>query len=156
SVYGKFGPSILYQEKLIVDHGKEVNCFCEPDPLKLPWKDLKVDVVLECTGRFTSKQLASQHLHAGAKKVLLSTTGSDDIPLMIFGHNQQTLPAQTHIVSPGGCMTNCSTHLIYLLNSIGIESVQINFMHSYTSRQELVDAPHKDYRRGRAAAESII
>jgi glyceraldehyde 3-phosphate dehydrogenase len=75
---------------------------------------------------------------------------------MIFGHNQQPLSGEVDIISPGGCMTNCSTHLIYLMNSIGIESVHINVMHSYTSRQELVDAPHKDFRRGRAAAESII
>jgi glyceraldehyde 3-phosphate dehydrogenase len=156
SVYGKFEWPVAYKEKLVINNQKEVPCYSEPDPLRLPWKDLKVDVVLECTGRFTSKQLASQHLKAGAKKVLLSTTGSDDIPLLIFGHNHQPLTKEMDIVSPGGCMTNCSTHLIYLMNAIGIESVHINVIHSYTSRQELVDAPHKDFRRGRAAAESII
>jgi glyceraldehyde 3-phosphate dehydrogenase len=155
SVYGKFKHQVSYNNKLLINE-KEIECFTEPDPLSLPWKDLKADVVLECTGRFTSKDLASQHLSAGAKKVLLSTTGSDDVPLMIFGHNQQPLTNEIDIVSPGGCMTNCSTHLIYLMNSIGVESVHINVMHSYTSRQELVDAPHKDFRRGRAAAESII
>lgn len=155
SIYGKFEHSVSYNRQLFIDE-KKVNCFTEPNPTLLPWKDLQVDVVLECTGRFTSKGLASQHLSAGAIKVLLSTTGSNDIPLMIFGHNQQPLTTEIDIVSPGGCMTNCSTHLIYLLNSIGIESVHINVMHSYTSRQELVDAPHKDFRRGRAAAESII
>jgi glyceraldehyde 3-phosphate dehydrogenase len=157
SVYGKFGSGVIHAErKLIVDYKTKVNCYSEPDPLKLPWKNLNVDVVLECTGKFTSKQLASQHLNAGAKKVLLSTTGSDDISLMIFGHNHQPLTREIDIVSPGGCMTNCSTHLIYLMNAIGIESVHINVIHSYTSRQELVDAPHRDFRRGRAAAESII
>lgn len=157
SVYGKFEFPVLHaQQKLVVDYRIEVSCFTEPDPLQLPWKTLQPDVVLECTGRFTSKDLASQHLTSGAKKVLLSTTGSDDVPLMIFGHNQQPLTNDINIVSPGGCMTNCSTHLIYLVNAIGIESVHINVMHSYTSRQELVDAPHKDFRRGRAAAESII
>lgn len=157
SIYGKFESGVIHtKQKLIVGSGIEVNCYSEPDPLRLPWKDLKVDVVLECTGKFTSKQLASQHLNAGAKKVLLSTTGSDDIPLLIFGHNHQPLIKETDIVSPGGCMTNCSTHLIYLMNAIGIESVHINVIHSYTSRQALVDAPHRDFRRGRAAAESII
>jgi glyceraldehyde 3-phosphate dehydrogenase len=156
SVYGKFQFEVHYAEKLIVDGRIEVPCFRQEDPSKLPWKDLNVEVALECTGKFSSKKQASQHLEAGAKKVLLSTTGSDDIPLMIFGHNQQPITRDVDIVSPGGCMTNCSTHLIYLVNSIGIESVQINVMHSYTSRQELVDAPHKDFRRGRAAAESII
>jgi glyceraldehyde 3-phosphate dehydrogenase len=157
SVYGKFALPVAYRKnKLVVGYGIEMGCFNEPDPLKLPWKDLNIDVVLECTGRFTTRARASQHRDAGAKKVLLSTSGSDDIPLMIFGHNQQPLSEDVDIVSPGGCMTNCSTHLIYLINSIGIESLHINVMHSYTSRQELVDAPHKDYRRGRAAAESII
>lgn len=155
SVYGKFEHEVCYNNNLLIDQ-KSIECYSESDPIKLRWKDLNVDVVLECTGKFTSKELASQHLSAGAKKVLLSTTGSNDIPLMIFGHNQQPLSEQIDIVSPGGCMTNCSTHLIYLMNSIGIESVHINVMHSYTSRQELVDAPHKDFRRGRAAAESII
>ena len=75
---------------------------------------------------------------------------------MIYGYNQHALTAETPIVSPGGCMTNCSTHILYILNAIGIESVQLNILHSYTSRQELVDAPHKQFRRGRAAAESII
>lgn len=156
SVYGKFELPVIYKEKLFIGDDTEVNCFCEPDPLKLPWKKLNVDVVLECTGGFTSRQMALQHLQAGAKKVLLSTTGSNDIPLMIFGHNQQPIAKEVDILSPGGCMTNCTTHLLYLMNSIGIESVQVNVMHSYTSRQELVDTPHKDFRRGRAAAESII
>jgi glyceraldehyde 3-phosphate dehydrogenase len=156
SVYGKFEHAVSFNGKIAIDNKREIACFNEPGPAELPWKDLDVDVVLECTGRFTSKDLASQHLSAGAKKVLLSTTGSNEIPLMIFGHNQQPLTDEIDIVSPGGCMTNCSTHLIYLVNSIGVESVHINVMHSYTSRQELVDAPHKDFRRGRAAAESII
>lgn len=155
SVYGSFPYPISFNGNIIAD-GTEVKVFSEPDPKQLPWKELNVDVVLECTGRFTTKALASQHLQAGAKKVLLSTTGSDDIPLLIYGHNQHALTSEIDIISPGGCMTNCSTHLIYLLNSIGIESVQLNVIHSYTSRQELVDAPHKDFRRGRAAAESII
>ena len=155
SVYGKFELPVWYNQKLVIEN-REVNCFSVLDPLKLPWRDLAVDVVLECTGKFISRQGASKHLNAGAKKVLLSTTGSDDIPLMIYGHNQQPLTNEVNIISPGGCMTNCSTHLIYLVNSIGIDSLHINVIHSYTSRQELVDAPHNDFRRGRAAAESII
>lgn len=155
SVYGNVSYPIMLKDKMIAD-GIEIVALYEPDPKKLPWKQLNVDVVLECSGRFTTKELASQHLQAGAKKVLLSTTGSDDIPLLIYGFNQHKLTGDMDIISPGGCMTNCSTHLIYLLNAIGIESVQLNVIHSYTSRQELVDAPHKDFRRGRAAAESII
>lgn len=155
SIYGNAGYKVVYNQKIIAD-GMEVEYLQEPEPLKLPWKKLEVDVVLECSGRFTSSALASKHLQAGAKKVLLSTTGSDDIPLLIYGHNQHALTKDMDIISPGGCMTNCCTHMIYLVNSIGIESLQLNVIHSYTSRQELVDAPHKDFRRGRAAAESII
>ncbi|HEY9196953.1 MAG TPA: type I glyceraldehyde-3-phosphate dehydrogenase, partial [Mucilaginibacter sp.] len=88
--------------------------------------------------------------------VLLSTTGSSDIPLLVYGFNQHALNSEETIISPGGCMTNCSTHILYILNAIGIKSVQCNILHSYTSRQELVDAPHKQFRRGRAAAEAII
>ncbi len=87
---------------------------------------------------------------------MLSTTGSADIPLLIYGFNHTELNADINIISPGGCMTNCSTHVISVLQQIGIKSAQINMLHSYTSRQELVDAPHKQFRRGRAAAESII
>ena len=122
----------------------------------MPWGELGIDIVLECSGRFTRGDAAAIHLRSGARKVLLSTTGSPDIPLLIYGFNQHAMKASTGIVSPGGCMTNCTTHLLYLLNQIGIESAQVNILHSYTSRQELVDAPHPQYRRGRAAAESII
>lgn len=140
----------------LVAAGKTIRFLREPAPVKLPWKELKTDLVLECTGKFLTKDLASLHLEAGAGKVILSTTGADDIPLSIFGFNQHQLNGNSIVISPGGCMTNCSTHLIYLMQSIGIESVHINVLHSYTSRQELVDGPHKDLRRGRAAAESII
>jgi glyceraldehyde 3-phosphate dehydrogenase len=155
SVYGNFPYPIAFDEKITCCHNS-VSCFHEPDPSRLPWKDLGVDVVLECSGHFTSYKLTAQHLNAGAKKVLLSTTGSEDIPLMIYGFNEEALTDDMDIISPGGCMTNCSTLLIKLLDPIGIESVQINVIHSYTSRQELVDAAHKDFRRGRSAAESII
>ncbi len=155
SIYGPAAFDIQAGENLVAN-GKEVKFLRQPDPMELPWKELKVDLVLECTGKFLTGELASLHLAAGAGKVILSTTGADDIPLSIYGFNQHQLTAGTRIISPGGCMTNCSTHLIYLMQSIGIESVHINVLHSYTSRQELVDGPHKDLRRGRAAAESII
>lgn len=87
---------------------------------------------------------------------MLSTTAADDIPLLIYGHNHNGSVSGLDILSPGGCMTNCSVHVLYILNSIGIKSAHINILHSYTSRQELVDAPQQQFRRGRAAAESII
>ncbi|BAV04653.1 erythrose 4-phosphate dehydrogenase [Filimonas lacunae] len=126
------------------------------DPRQLPWKELQVDVVLECTGVFANSAGAALHREAGASRVMLSSTGPSDVPLLIYGFNQHHLTADTTLFSPGGCMTNCSTHILYILNAIGIESVQVNMLHSYTSRQELVDGPNKNFRRGRAAAESII
>jgi glyceraldehyde 3-phosphate dehydrogenase len=156
SVYGTFEKEIVTGNQSFTVNGKKIAALNTDHPSKLPWKELKVDVVLECSGKFTSKPAAEEHIKAGAKKVLLSTTGSDDVPLMIYGFNQNGLANDTHIISPGGCMTNCSVHILYILQSIGIKSAQLNILHSYTSRQELVDAPHKHFRRGRAASESII
>jgi glyceraldehyde 3-phosphate dehydrogenase len=156
SVYGTLPGPVTHKDGRLTMEGKDLAVFRQEDPSLLPWKELGVDIVLECTGKFSTAEGARLHLGAGAKKILLSTTGSPDIPLMIFGFNQHALTAENIVISPGGCMTNCATHLLYLLNSIGIESAHLNILHSYTSRQELVDAPHKQFRRGRAAAESII
>ena len=156
SVYGTFAGTITNEKDTIVADNKTIRAFQQPDPARLPWKELQVDVVLECSGRFTTRIAAEQHIKAGARKVLLSTTGSADIPLLVYGFNQHALSNDETIISPGGCMTNCSTHILYILNAIGIKSVHCNILHSYTSRQELVDAPAKQFRRGRAAAESII
>jgi glyceraldehyde 3-phosphate dehydrogenase len=156
SVYGTFPGAITHHPGAITANGKVVKALQQKDPALLPWKDLQVDVVLECSGSFSSRSGAELHLKAGARKVLLSTTGSADIPLLVYGFNQHALSKEDTIISPGGCMTNCSTHILYILNAIGIKSVQCNILHSYTSRQELVDAPHKQFRRGRAAAEAII
>jgi glyceraldehyde 3-phosphate dehydrogenase len=156
SVYGTFAGAITLEAGAIVANGRTVKAFRQESPAALPWKELNVDVVLECSGNFTSRIAAEQHINAGARKVLLSTTGSADIPLLVYGFNQHALTKEENIISPGGCMTNCSTHILYILNAIGIKSVQCNILHSYTSRQELVDAPHKQFRRGRSAAESII
>ena len=156
SVYGTLADEIKLSEHKIHAAGQAISVYNTPAASALPWGELDVDVVLECSGKYSSKAKAEQHLAAGAKKVLLSTTGADDIPLLIFGYNQSSLTQDTHIVSPGGCMTNCSTHILYILNAIGVQSAHLNILHSYTSRQELVDAPHAQFRRGRAAAESII
>jgi len=156
SVYGTFEHRIESSNGSLNVHNKRIAVLQMQDPSSLPWKQMNIDVVLECTGKFTTASLANLHLEAGAGAVLLSTTGADDIPLMIYGFNQSRLTKDIRIISPGGCMTNCSTHILYILNSIGIESAQLNILHSYTSRQELIDAPNKNFRRGRAAAESII
>jgi glyceraldehyde 3-phosphate dehydrogenase len=160
SVYGTLPVSLSYLDGQILVGEKRFAVFQQEDPAKLPWAELEVDIVLECSGRFTHTTAAGPaaaiHLRSGARKVLLSTTGSPDLPLLIYGFNNHLLTPGVDIVAPGGCMTNCSTHVLHLLGLIGIESAQVNILHSYTSRQELVDAPHKQYRRGRAAAESII
>jgi glyceraldehyde 3-phosphate dehydrogenase len=155
SVYGTFQETVKTEDNSLFIGTKKINAIQTDNPLQLPWKKLDVDVVLECSGKFTDKAAASKHLSAGAKKVLLSTTGANDIPLLVYGFNHSSIE-NINILSPGGCMTNCSVHVLYLLNSIGIRSVHINILHSYTSRQALVDMPHSQFRRGRAAAESII
>jgi len=156
SVYGTYPHIIEAGEQILKLDGKEIKAYQKSDPLELPWKDLNVDVVLECTGQFTNKDGAAKHLTAGASKVLLSTTGADDVELRVYGFNQNGSTGKVDILSPGGCMTNCSIHVLYILNSIGIHSVHLNILHSYTSRQALVDMPNEQFRRGRAAAESII
>jgi glyceraldehyde 3-phosphate dehydrogenase len=155
SLYGAWQQDITVNAGTITTGGKQIAVLLHADP-DINWQQYGVDILLECSGRFSSKEGAAKHLTAGAKKVLLSTTGSADIPLLIYGHNHIHPSSQESIISPGGCMTNCSTHVLYLLNSFGIESAQINMLHSYTSRQELVDTAHPQFRRGRAAAESII
>lgn len=155
SIYGTLPEPVVHSDGHITAGKKRFAVLQQEDPGGLPWAALKVDIVLECSGRFTRGRAAAAHLSAGARKVLLSTT-SPDLPLLIYGFNEHLLTEAIDIVAPGGCMTNCSTHVLHLLSRIGIESAQINILHSYTSRQELVDAPHVQRRRGRAAAESII
>lgn len=147
SLYGPYKGDLSLDKTEIMQHAH---------PSQISWKERNVDIVIECSGKFTTREKAGEHLKAGAKKVLLSTTGSPDIPLMIYGFNHHQLNGHTDIISPGGCMTNCATHILYMLGSIGIESAQLHILHSYTSRQELVDTAHPQFRRGRAAAESMI
>ena len=156
TLYGTWPGDMHLNGDQIEADGQRIAVMQKEDPAQIDWSELDIDVVLECSGRFSDKAAASRHLQSGARKVLLSTTGSPDIPLFIYGHNHHQLTKATDILSPGGCMTNCSTHILYILNAIGIESAQLNILHSYTSRQELVDTSHKQFRRGRAAAESII
>ncbi len=156
SIYGTFKTAIKKEKNTFTISDKKINVLQVADPANLPWKELKIDVVLECSGVFKDKTSVGKHLEAGAKKVLLSTTSSDDIELKVYGHNQNEGISSLTMLSPGGCMTNCSVHILYLLNSIGIKAAHIDILHSYTSRQSLVDASHEQFRRGRAAAESII
>ncbi len=156
SIYGPSSNQIKTDGQSLVVNEHKINDVQNENPDELPWKELNIDVVLECTGKFSDRINASKHLTAGAKKVLLSTTGAEDIPLVVYGHHQNDSGNNIDILSPGGCMTNCSVHVLYILNSIGIKSAHINILHSFTSRQALVDVPHTQFRRGRSASESII
>lgn len=157
SISGAYGKEILLQEGSMMTSSGSTKVLCEPDPEKLPWKDLGVDLVVECTGRFTSTPLLERHLKAGSKKVLLSTTGSDTMPLLIRGFNDFILKERSPLLSSGGCMTNCSSMVLSpLLERYTVESIHINVLHAYTSRQSLVDGLNKNFRRGRASSTSII
>jgi glyceraldehyde 3-phosphate dehydrogenase len=157
SIYGTISVPITMGHEAIRIDEKEIPVLQQADASLLPWSILKVDVVIECTGKYNTTEGCSQHLQAGAKKVLLSTTGDAAMPLFIYGYNQHSLSDNCTVFSPGGCMTNCSVPVLDILETqVGIESVHFNFLHSYTSRQELIDAPNKVFRRGRAAAEAII
>ncbi|MCB9507345.1 MAG: type I glyceraldehyde-3-phosphate dehydrogenase [Myxococcales bacterium] len=138
--------------------GKRVKDLSEPDPSKLPWGELGVDIVLECTGRFRTKQTASKHIEAGAKKVIVSAPGKGVDATIVVGVNDADLDVVNHtVVSCGSCTTNCLAPLAKALHeAIGIETGLMTTIHSYTSDQVLLDAPHSDLRRARSAALSMV
>lgn len=160
SIYGQYflgKHQVAVAEDGLLINGKAVKVFTEASPENLPWKELGVEAVVECSGKFLTHELLSMHLQAGAKRVLLSTTGATGVPMIIRGFNDSMQPAGQPIIASGGCMTNCTVLLLHhLIGNFGVESVHINVTHSYTSRQSLVDAPNIDFRRGRAATSSII
>lgn len=147
-----------YGEGFIRVDGIQVPAFAQKDPAALPWKDLGVDIVLECTGINLSTETAGAHLTAGAARVILSAPPKDDrIPTYVLGVNHQDIPASQQILSNASCTTNCLSPLIKLIDEHwGIEFANMNTIHAYTQDQRLQDAPHKDLRRARAAAQNII
>jgi glyceraldehyde 3-phosphate dehydrogenase len=160
SVYGRWHNHKVSHTKdaLIVD-GKKILVFAEKDPLKLPWKKLEIDVVVESTGFFTEKEGASLHLKAGAKKVVISApTKSEDIGTYVIGANEKKLKKSEKIVSNASCTTNCTSPVMsVLLNKFGIKKAMLTTVHAYTATQKLVDSPDaKDPRRGRAAAANMV
>ena len=160
SIYGQYflgkNEMVETSEGFLLN-GNKVNVFSAPSPTLLPWKELQIDAVVDCSGRFLTEELLSQHLLAGAKRVVLSTTGSDNVPLLIRGFNDAALPKDTKILASGGCMTNYTVlTLDHLVRQVGLETLHINVIHSFTSRQSLVDGQNPDFRRGRAATTSII
>ena len=144
-------------DALVID-GKEIKVFAERDPEKLPWGDLGVDVVLECTGFFRTRELAGKHLTAGAKKVVLSApAGSEVDATIVFGVNHQTLSKDDQIISNASCTTNCLAPLVKPLHEkIGLVSGIMTTIHAYTNDQVLNDVFHKDLRRARSATQSMI
>lgn len=146
------------EDKLIVGD-KEIRVFSEPDPHKLPWKELGVDIVLECTGFFASKAKSQAHIDAGAKKVLISAPAGSDLPTIVYGVNHKTLKKEDIIVSGASCTTNCLAPMAKVLNDY--REVRTGFMttiHAYTSDQMILDGPHKkgNFRRARAGAVNIV
>ena len=158
SSYGTYARNVIIDKEnseIIVD-GKPVKYFSEKDPTNLPWGKLGVDVVLECTGIFLDKDSAQKHINAGAKKVVMSAPPKDDTPVYLLGVNEKDYKNET-IVSNGSCTTNCLAPMIKVLDDLcEVEQGFMTTTHSYTNDQNLLDLPHKDLRRARSAALSII
>ncbi|WP_026858264.1 type I glyceraldehyde-3-phosphate dehydrogenase [Jeotgalicoccus psychrophilus] len=159
STQGRFDGDIEVLENSFKINGREVKSFTEKDPANLPWGELDIDIVLECTGFFTEEQDAKKHLDAGAKKVLISAPGKGDMKTIVYGVNENTLDGSEKIVSAASCTTNCLAPVVKVLNDeFGIKQGLMTTIHAYTGDQNTLDAPHAkgDYRRARAAAENIV
>jgi len=158
SNYGEYAHKVDHDEKSIIVDGKHILVLAEKDPGALPWGEYKIDVVAECTGRFTKKEDAQLHLKAGAKKVLLSgPTKSPDVPTIVFGANEEKLDEAGDIVSNASCTTNSAAAVMDILDkAFGVEKALLTTVHSYTASQRLQDAPAKDLREARNAAENIV
>lgn len=160
TVHGRFNAQVELSEdnQYLIVNGDRIRLLSERDPAKLPWEELGVDVVLECTGRFNSKESASAHLRAGAKKVLLSAPGGEDVDAtVVYGVNEGVLKASDTVVSNASCTTNCLAPLVLpLQKELGIVNGLMTTIHAYTNDQKLIDVAHKDLRRARAAAQNMI
>jgi len=159
SVHGRFPGKIEYTDDSLVIDGKTIKVFSEKDPAKLPWKDLRIDIALECTGFFRKYEDAHKHINAGARKVLLSAPGKGDkIPAIVRGVNCDGIGKSEHlIISNASCTTNCLAPVAKVLHEkFGLKRGVMTTVHGYTGDQRLLDAPHKDLRRARAAAYNII
>ncbi|WP_410220025.1 type I glyceraldehyde-3-phosphate dehydrogenase [Pedobacter sp.] len=158
SVHGGFDGEVAYTSDSLIINGKKIKVIAQKDPALLPWKTLNIDVVLESTGKFADKEGAEKHLLAGAKQVLISApAGNGDIPMVVFGVNENTIDFTSPIISNASCTTNNVAPLVKILNdNWGINDGYITTVHSMTGDQNLHDAPHKDLRRARAASSSII
>jgi glyceraldehyde 3-phosphate dehydrogenase len=158
TAHGRFPGSVEVDGDYLVVNGDKIRVCAVKDPAQLPWKDLGIDVVVECTGLFTSKAKASAHLTAGAKKVIISAPGEKDVDAtIVYGVNHQVLKASHTVVSNASCTTNCLAPLVKALHDrIGVVSGLMTTIHAYTNDQVLTDVYHKDLRRARAATMSMI
>ncbi len=158
SVHGTYPGTVETGENSIIVDGDEIQVLSETDPAKLPWADLGVDIVIESTGRFTKRDDAARHLEAGARKVIISAPAKNEDVTIVLGVNQDAYdPARHDIVSNASCTTNCLAPVVkVLLDAFGFERGLMTTVHSYTNDQRILDLPHKDLRRARAAAVSII
>ncbi|PCJ21432.1 MAG: type I glyceraldehyde-3-phosphate dehydrogenase [Candidatus Cloacimonadota bacterium] len=158
SVHGKFSGDVSPSDNGILVNGKEIKILAKRNPLDLPWKDLSVDIVIECTGIFSKKADASKHIEAGAKKVIISAPSPDPDVTIVMGVNQDEYKKdEHHIVSNASCTTNCLAPVMKVMDAkFGVSSGIMTTIHSYTNDQKILDLPHKDMRRARAAAVSMI
>ncbi|MBE6036707.1 MAG: type I glyceraldehyde-3-phosphate dehydrogenase [Clostridiales bacterium] len=156
---GLYDAEVSCTEDSIIVNGTEIHVYKEADPAKLPWAALDVDLVLECTGFFTSKAKSQAHIEAGAKKVLISAPAGNDLPTVVYGVNEGILTKEDTIVSGASCTTNCLAPMADALNKLApIKSGLMSTIHAYTGDQMLLDGPHRkgDFRRARAAAANIV
>lgn len=158
SIHGTYQGEVKAEGDSIIIDGKKIKVCSERNPASLPWKEMGVDIVIESTGLFRSKEQAASHLQAGAKKVIISAPAKGAVPTIVMGVNEETYrPAQDDIVSNASCTTNCLVPIVkVLIDNFGIKHAVMTTIHSYTNDQALLDAPHKDLRRARAAALSMI
>lgn len=158
STYHAWDVDVTYDETHLIVGGKSISVVAEKDPTKLPWKQMKVDVVLECTGRFTDLEGASQHITAGAKRVILSAPAKGGgVPTHVIGVNQQDAGRTAKVINNASCTTNCISPVAAVMhNAFGVKKAMMTTVHSYTADQVLQDGPHRDLRRARAAAQNIV
>ena len=157
SVHGQFAGTVDYNDEYLIVNGQKIHALAVAKPTELPWKELGVDVVLESTGRFVSKEDAEMHITAGARKVVISAPGKGEMKTVVLGVNDEILDGSETVLSNASCTTNCLAPMVKVLDdNFGVESGFMTTIHAYTSDQRLQDAPHKDLRRARAAAYSII
>ena len=158
TVMGRFKDSLELQGSIMKTSSNEVQMLAEPDPLQLPWRDLEVDIVIESTGIFRKREQLQEHIHAGAKRIILTVPAKDEIDYtVVLGVNDNGLNAEHKIISNASCTTNCLAPMAKILHdNFGIDYGVINTVHAYTNDQRLADVPHSDWRRSRAAAENII